>query len=297
MRTRSAAPAGTYEGAGPEQIPVDDEEEDDDEKESDESWNGLDMGGIKLRYLSSAVFAFSHLTSLFINHNALTSLPSAISKLRALETLDCTGNDLVTIPPELGLLCRLKELLLFDNRLTTLPFELGTLARLETLGIEGNPMDEKFKMMLAEEGTTSLIGYLRDHCQSHPDPPERLWIDLEPDVDSPSYGTQEGFSALSYNTLSPHLASPSWYRAVPEWALKWERRREVILEELLSSDADVVCLQEVLPDSYSDFFLPKLEENGYSGCYAQRGRARMGTMDSSSLKNVDGCATFWKTDK
>jgi len=138
----------------------------------------MDMGGIKLRTLSNGLFAFTHVTSLYINHNALTTLPPAIANLRQLVMLDATGNELSSIPPEIGVLCKLKDLLLFDNHLTTLPPEIGTLYQLDMLGIEGNPMDERLRKILAEEGTTALITHLRDSCPVGAAPPERQWIEI-----------------------------------------------------------------------------------------------------------------------
>lgn len=139
-----------------------------EEEKPNEPWTGLDLGGIRLKRLSTALFSFTHVTSLYINHNALTSIPSAISSLRQLTLLDATGNELSTIPPEIGVLCKLKDLLLFDNNLTTLPFELGTLYQLDCLGIDGNPMNADYRKKLVEDGTKGLITYLRDHA---PPPP------------------------------------------------------------------------------------------------------------------------------
>lgn len=260
-----------------------------------EPWTGLDLGGIRLKTLSPAMFSFSHITSLYINHNALTSLPAAISNLRQLTLLDATGNELASLPPELGVLCKLKELLLFDNHLTTLPPELGTLYQLETLGIEGNPLEERLKKMVAEEGTTALITHLRDTCPVGPAPPERQWIEIEPDVSSPSGGKQESFTVLSYNILCDSLAPGSTYSYTPSWALDWGYRKQTILQEIINASADVVCLQEIDGGQYADYFYPQLKQHGYEGCHFARTRARSMAADEARL--VDGCATFWKDDR
>ena len=257
-----------------------------------EPWTGLDLGGIRLKTLSTSLFTFSHITALYINHNALSTLPAAISNLRQLTILDATGNELTSIPPELGVLCKLKDLLLFDNRLTTLPPELGTLYQLETLGIDGNPMEDRLRKLLADEGTSGLIAHLRDSCPMGPPPPERLWIPVEDDATDPEAGKQESFTALSYNILCHHFAPGSSYSYTPSWALDWSFRKTTILSEIVNASADIVCLQECDNEQFSEFFLPELQRHGYEGSHFSRSRAR--TMHLDEAKQVDGCATFWK---
>ena len=266
-----------------------------DDQGPGEPWNGLDLGGIKLRTLSTALFAFTHITSLYVNHNALTSLPPSIATLRQLTLLDATANELTSIPPEIGVLCKLKDLLLFDNHLTTLPPEIGTLYQLETLGIEGNPLEDRLRKLLAEEGTTALITQLRDSCPVGPAPPERQWIEIEPDVSSPSSGKQESFTVLSYNILCHHFAPGTTYSYTPSWALDWSYRKQTILQEIINASADVVCLQELAGEQYADYFYPQLKQHGYEGSHYSRTRAR--TMSADEAKMVDGCATFWKINR
>lgn len=128
------------------------------------SWTALDMGGMMINHLQSGLFAYKFLTSLYLNHNNLSSLPSLISQLRCLQVLNLAGNKLSSLPIELSLLSSLKELLLFDNQLTFIPNELGQLYHLEMLGLEGNPMSEPIASMIIEKGTTAVIKYLRDSC-------------------------------------------------------------------------------------------------------------------------------------
>lgn len=258
-----------------------------------EPWTGLDLGGIRLKTLSPSLFAFSHITSLYINHNNLKVLPPAISNLKQLTLLDATSNELGSLPPEIGVLCKLKELLVFDNNLTTLPTEIGGLYQLEVLGIDGNPMDENVRKMIADQGTQALIAHYRDIHQSEA-PPERTWIEIEPDISSPSDQT-ESFTVLTYNILCPSFAPSTSYAYTPAWALDWQYRRETLLEELVNASADIVCLQEIDSEQYSEWFYPKLKERGYDGAHYPRTRAR--TMSADDAKLIDGCATFWKRDK
>ncbi|WWC91929.1 uncharacterized protein L201_006881 [Kwoniella dendrophila CBS 6074] len=266
-----------------------------EEDKGSEPWTGLDLGGIRLKTLSTALFSFDHITSLYVNHNALTSIPSAISNLRQLTLLDATGNELTSIPPEIGVLCKLKDLLLFDNHLTTLPYELGTLYQLETLGVEGNPLDDRLKKLIADQGTSGIIHHMRDNCSYDTEPPERHWIEIEPDVSSPSSGKQESFTVLTYNILCHSFAPGTTYSYTPSWALDWEYRKIALLNEIAQASADIVCLQEIDCEQFAEFFLPELKRHGYEGQHYPRSRAR--TMSSDEQKAVDGCATFWKSDR
>ncbi|KMU89487.1 CCR4 [Coccidioides immitis H538.4] len=127
-----------------------------------QDWVALDFGGQGLRALSNGLFHYSFLDKLYLNHNKLKSLPSSIGELKNLTHLDISSNELTEIPEEIGMLTNLKKLLLFDNSLQTLPFELGYLYQLDTLGIEGNPLADVLKSRIMQEGTKSLIKYLKE---------------------------------------------------------------------------------------------------------------------------------------
>ena len=99
-------------------------------------WTILDLGGMHIKNLSSSLFQYTFLTTLYLNHNNLTYLSHHISKLRCLTCLDLSGNKLPAVPPDLGLIISLKELLLFDNALTFLPPELGSLYQAGFLNIK-----------------------------------------------------------------------------------------------------------------------------------------------------------------
>lgn len=128
-----------------------------------QSWATLDMGGMRLKNISPPLFTYTFLTSLYLNHNSLSTLPTDIAKLINLKVLDCSSNNLTAIPPELGMLVNLKELLFFDNTISALPNELGMLYQLEMLGLEGNPIQTDIKNLLMNEGTQALIVSLREN--------------------------------------------------------------------------------------------------------------------------------------
>lgn len=75
-------------------------------------------------------------------------------------------NQLDSLPPEIGMLLQMKTFYLFDNNIETLPNEMGSMHKLQVLGIEGNPLNEELKSILAESGTKELIRFLREQAPS-----------------------------------------------------------------------------------------------------------------------------------
>jgi len=261
-----------------------------------EAWTSIDMGGMHLRNLSMELFRYSFLTTLYVPHNSLTSLPAALSTLAHLILLDASGNKLTSVPGDLGMLTNLRELLLFDNQITSLPAELGTLHQLDVLGIEGNPLPDTMRSLMEKEGTSGLIAYLRDSCPVPLPPPDREWIAIEadsfPSVADAGQPEPEIFSVFCYNILCEKMATSQMYGYTPSWALSWDYRKELILQEILGCGSDILCLQEVDGEQYEDYFLRLLEEHGYEGVHWPRTKAR--TMSSEERRHVDGCATFYK---
>jgi CCR4-NOT transcription complex subunit 6 len=264
------------------------------------TWNSLDMGGVGLQNMppQSSLFSYTFLVNLYLNHNALSSLPSEIVHLRHLEVLDLSCNKFTSIPSELGMLTRLKELLLFDNQLTTIPPELGTLHQLQTLGVEGNPLDHQLSAIIQKDGTQYLIAYLRDSCPVPTPPAERSWLHLISNQEREQVAkdpSAEVFAVLSYNILCARAATEKMYGYTPSWALSWEYRKELILTEIINYDAEIVCLQEVDIGQYEDYFTKHLEPSGYEGVFYAKSRHLHRSEDQR--RTVDGCAIFFKTSR
>lgn len=269
-------------------------------KPPENSWSSLDMGGVQIRHLppTSGLFSFTFLINLYLNHNALTSIPPEIARLRHIELLDLSGNNLQTLPPEMGMLTKLKELYLFDNHIATIPPELGTLHQLQTLGIEGNPLEPSLKAIVQKEGTPALISFLRDSCPIPAPPPPRSLRDLlapgehEALLEDPNV---EVFSVLCFNILCEMYATERLYGYTPSWALEWNYRRDLIMTELLKHQADFLCLQEVQTAQYEEYFVPKLGSAGYEGVYYPKSRYK--TMNEADRRLVDGCAIFFNKSR
>lgn len=122
-------------------------------------------------------------------------------------------------------------------------------------------------------------------------PRERAWHQIE-DRTPPAEGPPpDTFRVVTYNILCERYATKQKYGYVPTRFLKWESRRQLILDELTDLNADILCLQELDRASYDEFFRGELSKIGYKGYYAQKSRAE--TMGEQA-RYVDGCGTFWK---
>ncbi|KAA1121615.1 Glucose-repressible alcohol dehydrogenase transcriptional effector [Puccinia graminis f. sp. tritici] len=248
-------------------------------RSSNTGWTTVDMGGLKLKSLSEALFSYDFLTTLYIPHNSLTSLSPSIAQLNSLTILDVSSNKLTSLPPELGMITTLQHL-----------FELG---------VEGNPLTDTLLSTIQKEGTASLVAYLRDSCPVPLPPSERDWITIDSDLsnhhnDHHGYSPPpETFTTMCYNILCERYATDRMYGYTPSWALNWEYRKDLILQEIMQYGADIICLQEVDVEQYEDFFVQSLKDQGYEGrLYLNRGARTMG---SEERRHVDGCATFFKT--
>ncbi|EJU04423.1 hypothetical protein DACRYDRAFT_76875 [Dacryopinax primogenitus] len=254
-------------------------------------WTTLDMGGMQLKSVSPRLYTFTYLKTLYMNHNRLTTLPPAIGALKQLVHLDLTSNQLITLPPEIGQLTSLKELMLFDNNLTALPDEMGTLHQLEFLGIDGNPLPAEIRQTLQKDGCAAVIAMLRDTAPIPPAPAERPWRDLMLPGDAVD---GETFTVVNYNILCERYAPQSLYGYTPAWALRWDYRRQLVLDEITNLNAELVCLQEVDVQTFEEYFVPKLADLGYEGFLWPKSRAR--TMAKDDARRVDGCAIFYRQE-
>ena len=123
----------------------------------------MDLGGSNLRALSPELFDYyPFLTKLYLNNNKLIRVSPLVGRLRNLSYLDLSLNRITELPSEMGMLVNLKSLLLIDNQIEVIPYELGNLFQLEMLAIDGNPLNESQRSIIAEEGTAALIRTLRE---------------------------------------------------------------------------------------------------------------------------------------
>jgi CCR4-NOT transcription complex subunit 6 len=270
-------------------------------------WTALDLSGQGIYRVAPKLFKYHFLQRLYLNHNKLTEVPPAITQLKQLKVLDLSDNAITALPAELGLVYTLRYLFLFDNKIQSLPYEFGNLFQLDMLGIEGNPINEHTRDMLAKEGTRGVIIDLRERAPIKATSPPREWLVFEDkqttakqqqqqeDNNNNDSSLPDPFSVMSYNILCDHYATPQLYGYTPSWALGWKYRSELIRGEILNYEADLVCLQEVDGNNYEKTWVPQLAEKGYKGVFWPKTRSR--TMSENDAKRVDGCATFYKTSK
>lgn len=97
---------------------------------------------------------------------------------------------------------------------------------------------------------------------------------------------------LSYNILADQNAfsgpdRKSFFPWVSENVLKRTRRMPLILHEILTYQADVICLQEVDQIIFDTLLKPVLGYYNYQGFYSVK----------QTAGNQEGCAMFWSLDK
>jgi len=90
---------------------------------------------------------------------------------------------------------------------------------------------------------------------------------------------------VQFNTLADTFAGPHFLNVKDANILKWETRKDQIINAITLDNPDVICLEEV--DHYSDFFLPILQQKGYAGTFVKK----------PSNSSNDGLALFYKTNR
>ena len=125
-----------------------------------------------------------------------------------------------------------------------------------------------------------------------PPPPPRSVLYAEPSTPVNAANT---FRTVCYNVLAQIYATRQVYPYTPIWALAWEYRKNLLLREILSHHADIICLQEVQSNHFDQFFQPQLSKHGYDGIFKRK--TRDAGNDSAGNQMIDGCATFYKRDR
>lgn len=88
------------------------------------------------------------------------------------------------------------------------------------------------------------------------------------------------FVVTTYNVLAPGYIQPQWYPLTPPELLRSEHRVPALAEYLARLDADIMCLQEVEPETFAPIER-RLSAAGFEGRFTQKREGRR-----------DGCATF-----
>ncbi|CAM9348528.1 unnamed protein product [Ectocarpus sp. 4 AP-2014] len=112
----------------------------------------------------------------------------------------------------------------------------------------------------------------------HPDIPA---VDHRSDI---KFGRKQTVSVVSYNVLAD--SNSVRVRNCAPAVTSWGRRREVLLKEILSVRADVLCLQDV--DYFHQWWSPQLTSAGYDSLFKQR--------TSRAAMRREGVVIAWKRD-
>eukprot|EP00887_Chlorella_sp_A99_P001164 scaffold14.g1164.t1 len=139
-------------------------------------------------------------------------------------------------------------------------------------------------------GVGKTFSIITSRVRPAPCPPRRALVPLTPAKPSVARGK---FTLLSYNMLADLYATADQFGYCPPWALAWPYRRVNLLKELLSYDADIMCLQEVQSNHFQDWLAPELQKAGYTAIY----KKKTTELYTRNAYAIDGCATFFKRDR
>ncbi|XP_030047589.1 nocturnin isoform X2 [Microcaecilia unicolor] len=132
---------------------------------------------------------------------------------------------------------------------------------------------------------------LLEECQEVlQDRPARLHRDFVTLRNGISSGRHHPFRVMQWNILAQALGEgKDNFIKCPIEALKWEERKYLILEEILTYQPDILCLQEV--DHYWDTFQPVLSRLGYQCTFLPKPWSPC--LDVECNNGPDGCALFF----
>lgn len=252
------------------------------------TWEGLDLSNQGLRNLTPEIFEHVFLKELRIEGNLLKEVPVEISELEYLEVLNASNNKLMKVPVDLCKCKNLKYLDLSDNLLSSIPLELGNLYQIEHLDLDRNPLIEPFSSIYRQRGGIGLLAFCRDNNLVYPEPFDRQWLLI-----NLNYEERELIKVASYNILAARCCNSKNYPFLPTNTLKPEWRFESIVNEIVSYNVDILCLQEVENMIYKSFFSVTLEEKCFYDSFFFP-KSRIKAVSGSEKDNVDGCVIFWK---
>lgn len=154
------------------------------------------------------------------------------------------------------------------------------------------PIIGQFTQVKEELKTLTLESYSRQRFHSGPvpinDPYQRTWEDSRYKAKACRIArTDFLFSLMSYNVLADEYMKSHLYlyQDTPEKHLNWSDRFPKLVAEIVFHSPDIVCLQEVQAEHFTDF-QNELTHSGYDGVYKQK-----------TLNKPDGCAIFFQRDK
>lgn len=82
------------------------------------------------------------------------------------------------------------------------------------------------------------------------------------------------FTVLTYNILADLYATQQAFPTSEPYALLWQYRRQLILQELELYNADIICLQEVQSTSFHEDLRPEMDKRGFDAVFKKKTQVR-----------------------
>ncbi|XP_036933933.1 nocturnin [Acanthopagrus latus] len=154
--------------------------------------------------------------------------------------------------------------------------------------LEENPDQD-----LAEIDPDQLLRECEEALQRRPARPHRDLV--YPNGMAPCHHMRSPpIRVMQWNILAQALGEgKDGFVRCPLDALKWQERKYLILEEILTYRPDIVCLQEV--DHYYDTFQPIMASLGYQGSFMAKPWSPC--LDVEQNNGPDGCALFYRRSR
>lgn len=150
-----------------------------------------------------------------------------------------------------------------------------------------NPQDED---ELDPIDPKDLLDECHEVLKARPARLQRNFVNLM----SLSSSDQHPIRAMQWNVLAQALGEGTDnFIKCPMEALKWEERKYLILEEIVTYRPDILCLQEV--DHFFDTFQPVLSRMGYQCTFLPKPWSPC--LDVQHNNGPDGCALFFLKDR
>ncbi|KAF6257457.1 phosphatase family [Scenedesmus sp. NREL 46B-D3] len=137
------------------------------------------------------------------------------------------------------------------------------------------------------------VGFVLNRVRPAPNLPVRHLVPLPLPQGVAKGGPNSRFTVLSYNMLADLYAKGDVYNHCPAWTMAWHYRKRNLLKELLTHRPDIMCLQEVQSDHFSEYLHPELTRAGYMGIY----KKKTTEIFTGSQYTIDGCATFFRCER
>ncbi|KAH8069606.1 hypothetical protein JL720_11904 [Aureococcus anophagefferens] len=111
----------------------------------------------------------------------------------------------------------------------------------------------------------------------------RRWRLARSFIGESTEGVDPSLRVASYNILAEIYATAHAYPYCERWALEWQYRG--VIQELIDTNADVICLQEAQRDHFERDVEPAMKSAGYEGLFTQKSREAMGAAARSRLRH------------